>query len=287
MNLDFSPFSALSDHPMESCDFLLSFNCKESCGLCNLCNLVPGGSKRPECSSICASGIDTCTRVCKAGQARCDKASQIATIPAPTAIKVSQEMTNAGQLAKTPTPKVIPFSREVTATQIPKSIEVTQGITTELTIQTCKSISKSDCKKTCELCKFCNLPGFDKTRPECSMHCVNGIEACPSVCQTVHARCNNAAKLVNTPAPKVIEVNQEITAEISLESCATISKFDCKKTCGLCKFCNLSGIKKTRKECTTHCANGIEGCTSTCIAGQERCLKFVSPSSDLSATNNV
>ena len=67
MNSDVADFSSLSELTVESCDYFMSFNCKESCGLCNLCNLVPGGSKRTECTTLCASGINTCTSVCEAG----------------------------------------------------------------------------------------------------------------------------------------------------------------------------------------------------------------------------
>ena len=67
MNSDFSEFPALSELTVESCDYFSSFDCKETCGLCKLCDLIPGGSSRPECSTLCASGIDTCTSVCQAG----------------------------------------------------------------------------------------------------------------------------------------------------------------------------------------------------------------------------
>ena len=67
MNSDVADFSSLSELTVKSCDYFMSFNCKESCGLCNLCNLVPGGSKRTECTTLCASGINTCTSVCEAG----------------------------------------------------------------------------------------------------------------------------------------------------------------------------------------------------------------------------
>ena len=130
MNSDFSEFPALSELTVESCDYFSSFDCKESCGLCKLCDLVPGGSKRPECSTLCASGIDTCNSVCQAGQARC---------------------ANAAQLSSTPAPKAVPVSQEVA---------------TEFTIESCNYFSKFDCKETCGLCRFCDVPGFDKTRSD-------------------------------------------------------------------------------------------------------------------------
>ena len=153
MNTDFSGFSDLSELTVESCDYFSSFNCKESCGLCKLCDLVPGGSRRPECSTLCASGIDTCTSVCEAGQARC---------------------ANAAQLATTPAPKAVPLSQEVA---------------TEFTIESCNYFSKFDCKETCGLCRFCDVPGFDKTRSECSTHCANGIDACTQTCNAGQAKC--------------------------------------------------------------------------------------------------
>ena len=153
MNTDFSGFSDLSELTVESCDYFSSFNCKESCGLCNLCNLVPGGSKRIECTTLCASGINTCTSVCEAGQARCAKAPQLATTPAP------------------------------------KEVAVTHEDVAEFTVQSCKYFSKFNCQKSCGLCKFCSIPGIDKTRPECKKHCGNGIEACTFSCIAGQAKC--------------------------------------------------------------------------------------------------
>ena len=153
MNSDFADFSALSELTVDQCDYFMSFNCKESCGLCNLCNLVPGGSKRIECTSLCASGINTCTSVCEAGQARCAKAPQLATTPAP------------------------------------KEVAVTHEDVTEFTVQSCIYFSKFNCQKSCGLCKFCSIPGIDKTRPECKKHCGNGIEACTFSCIAGQAKC--------------------------------------------------------------------------------------------------
>ena len=153
MNSDFSEFPALSELTVESCDYFSSFDCKETCGLCKLCDLIPGGSSRPECSTLCASGIDTCTSVCQAGQSRCANAAQLATTPAPKAVPVSQE------------------------------------VATEFTIESCNYFSKFDCKETCGLCRFCDVPGFDKTRSECSTYCVSGIDACTQTCNAGQARC--------------------------------------------------------------------------------------------------
>ena len=83
MGTDFDDFSKMAEFTVESCDYFTSFNCKDTCGLCNLCNVIPGGSKRPECNTLCNSGVNTCTAVCEAGQARCAKSAQLVSTPAP------------------------------------------------------------------------------------------------------------------------------------------------------------------------------------------------------------
>ena len=169
MDSDFSEFSELSELAMDSCDYFSSFDCTESCGLCNLCNLVPGGSKRPECSTLCASGIDTCTSVCKAGQSRCANAVQLATA-----------------LPRAPKTSILP-KKNSKATSTVNPVIISQE--TEFTAESCNNFSKFDCMKTCGLCKFCDHPDFDITRPECSTHCANGIEACTKTCNAGQARC--------------------------------------------------------------------------------------------------
>ena len=152
MNTDFSGFSDLSELTVESCDYFSSFNCKESCGLCKLCDLVPGGSRRPECSTLCASGIDTCTSVCEAGQARCANAAQLATTPAP------------------------------------KSVEVTQDVANKFTVDSCKYFATFDCDESCGLCDLCGLPGF--TGPsECSTLCAGGVQKCTKSCKAGQEQC--------------------------------------------------------------------------------------------------
>merc|ERR1712073_102003 len=88
------------------------------------------------------------------------------------------------------------------------------------------------------------------------------------------------ARLVKQAVP----VSLEVATEFTIESCNYFSKFDCKETCGLCRFCDVPGFDKTRSECSTYCVSGIDACTQTCNAGQARCLEFVSPISDLSAS---
>merc|ERR1712024_347984 len=233
MNSDFSEFPALSELTVESCDYFSSFNCKESCGLCNLCDLIPGGSSRPECSTLCASGIDTCTSVCQAGQARCANAAQLATTPAPKAVPVSQE------------------------------------VATEFTIESCNYFSKFDCKETCGLCKFCDLPGFDKTRPECSTYCVNGIDACTQTCNAGQARCLEFISPISDLSASIDA--GALTAASTIDSCQYFGEFNCKETCGLCNLCNLVPGGSNRAECSTLCNLGINKCTSVCEAGKTRC----------------
>ena len=168
MDSDFSEFSELSELAMDSCDSFSSFDCTESCGLCNLCNLVPGGSKRPECSMLCVSGISTCTSVCEAGQSRCANAVQLATA-----------------LPRIPKTSTLPKENSKPTTDNP--VIISQE--TEFSMESCNNFSKFDCMKTCELCKFCDHPDFDITRPECSTHCANGIEACTKTCNDGQARC--------------------------------------------------------------------------------------------------
>merc|ERR1711988_736499 len=240
MNSDFSEFPALSELTVESCDYFSSFDCKESCGLCKLCDLVPGGSKRPECSTLCASGIDTCTSVCQAGQARC---------------------ANAAQLSSTPAPKAVPVSQEVA---------------TEFTIESCNYFSKFDCKETCGLCNLCNLVPGGSNRPECSTICNLGINKCNSVCEAGKTRCSvsNPTSSIDlrTPAvPAVSNDDQAIGAEVTVEACKYYASFDCEKTCGLCDLCTPSS---TRAECSTLCKLGKEKCTKFCKSGQDRCLTF-------------
>ena len=56
---------------VESCELFGEYTCKDTCGLCNLCNLAPGGSDRPECTTLCNLGINKCYSVCEAGKAKC------------------------------------------------------------------------------------------------------------------------------------------------------------------------------------------------------------------------
>ena len=65
---------------IDSCQYFGNFNCKETCGLCNLCNLVPGGSNRPECSTLCNLGINKCNSVCEAGKTRCSVSNPTSSI---------------------------------------------------------------------------------------------------------------------------------------------------------------------------------------------------------------
>merc|ERR1711936_1167669 len=213
----------------------------ESCGLCNLCNLVPGGSKRPECSTLCASGIDTCTSVCEAGQARCANAAQLATTPAPKAVPVSQE------------------------------------VATEFTIESCNYFSKFDCKETCGLCNLCNLVPGGSNRAECSTLCNLGINKCTSVCEAGKNRCSvsnpsSSPTVVRTPAVPEPSNDQAIGADVTVEACKYYGSFDCEKTCGLCDLCTPTS---TRAECSTLCKLGKEKCTKFCKSGQDRCLTFL------------
>ena len=90
MSTDFSDFSKMAEFTVESCDYFASFNCKNTCGLCDLCNVIPGGSKRPECSTLCNYGVDKCTALCEAGQARCARSAQLVSTPAPEPVVVSK-----------------------------------------------------------------------------------------------------------------------------------------------------------------------------------------------------
>ena len=59
-----------TDVPVELCQHVTRFNCKETCGLCHLCN-TPEASDRPECPTLCAIGIKKCLKICAAGKSRC------------------------------------------------------------------------------------------------------------------------------------------------------------------------------------------------------------------------
>ena len=60
---------------VDSCELFGQYTCKDTCGLCNLCNLAPGGSDRPECTTLCNLGINKCYSVCEAGKAKCSEFS--------------------------------------------------------------------------------------------------------------------------------------------------------------------------------------------------------------------
>merc|ERR1712223_482668 len=59
-----------TDIPTELCQHVTRFNCKETCGLCHLCN-TPEAADRPECPTLCANGIKKCLKICSAGKSRC------------------------------------------------------------------------------------------------------------------------------------------------------------------------------------------------------------------------
>ena len=61
---------SFTDMPTELCQHVTRFNCKETCGLCHLCN-TPEAADRPECPILCANGIKKCLKICAAGKSRC------------------------------------------------------------------------------------------------------------------------------------------------------------------------------------------------------------------------
>ena len=151
MNTDFSQFSGIAELTAESCQYFENFNCKETCGLCSLCN-TPRGRNQAECKTLCTLGIDTCTNVCEAGQQRCAGAAELITTPAP------------------------------------KSVEVTQDVATEFTVDACKYFATFDCDESCGLCDLCGRPGYSDAA-ECSSQCAGGKEKCTMSCKAGQEQC--------------------------------------------------------------------------------------------------
>jgi hypothetical protein len=136
---------------IESCELFGEYTCKDTCGLCNLCNLAPGGSDRPECTTLCNLGIDKCYSVCEAGKAKCSAFSPSTT----TSIQ---------------TKAVVPRTSNNSSTE------------TEISMEACKF----DCEKTCDLCDSCTP---SSTRAECSTLCKLGKQKCTEYCSNGQERC--------------------------------------------------------------------------------------------------
>ena len=77
---DVSQFAGMADFTKESCQYFGVFNCKETCGLCTMCDDTQQAKDRAECKTLCTLGVDDCTKACEAGQERC---SGFATTPRP------------------------------------------------------------------------------------------------------------------------------------------------------------------------------------------------------------
>ena len=101
--------------------------------------------------------------------------------------------------------------------------------------------------------------------------CTLGIDTCTNVCEAGQQRCVGAAQLVSTPAPKSIEVTQEVANKFTVDSCKYFASFDCDESCGLCDLCGRPGYSGPA-ECASLCAGGVAKCTKSCKAGQEQCL---------------